>query len=361
MRAEVLRIVLGLVALGVVVWGSAVVLEPFARPIIWAAVLGSATWPAYRWLCERVPGGRTSSALIMTTLMTLLVVLPVGAMLLVLAHEAEPLVVALRDWATSDRVTLPAPLRDIPFARDIAGRLHAALSDPEIRRTWIRRLADPSLGGPAAQVGRRLLHNLSSLVLTLFTLHFVYRDGEAIATELRLLLDRIAGGRGRSLLLAVRTTVRAVVYGWLMTAAAQGLLAMIGYWLAGLAAPVLLGIATGLAAVIPFGITLVWVPVCAGLLLTGHWVAALFVAAWTLAIVGVIDNLLRPLFISGPARVPFILVFFGLLGGLAAYGVLGIVLGPVFLAVLLALWRAARDALAEPLAESAGQPAPGAG
>ncbi|GAB4373760.1 MAG: AI-2E family transporter [Acidobacteriota bacterium] len=353
MRAEVLRIVLGLAALAVVVWGAATVLEPFARPIIWAAVLGSATWPAYRWLAERVPGGPSGSALLMTALIALLVVLPVGGMLVVLAHEAEPIVEGLRAWISADQVVIPEPLNELPFARDIAGQIHATLSDPEIRRVWIRRLADPSLGGPAAQVGRRLVKNVSSLLLTLFTLFFVYRDGEKIALELRLLLDRIAGGRGMSLLNAVRTMVRAVVYGWLMTAAAQGLLAMVGYWLAGLQAPVLLGIATGLAAVIPFGITIVWVPVCAALLLSGHWVAALFVAAWTLAIVGVVDNLLRPLFISGPARVPFILVFFGLLGGLAAYGVLGIVLGPVFLAVLLALWRAARDALAEPEAAPA--------
>ncbi len=348
MRAEVLRIVLGFVALAVVVYGAATVLEPFARSIIWAAVLGSATWPAYRWLRERLPGGSVSSALLMTLLIALLVVLPLGGMLLVLAHEAEPLVLGLRDWVSAGEPTVPEPFDRLPYVREIAEQLHATLADPEVRRVWIRRLADPTVGGPAAQAGRRLLRNVLSLVLTLFTLFFVYSDGERIATELRLLLDRIAGGRGRALLLAVRTTVRAVVYGWLMTAAAQGLLAMVGYWLAGLRAPVLLGLATGLAAVIPFGITLVWLPICLGLLAAGHWIAALFVALWSLGVVGIVDNFLRPLFISGPARVPFILVFFGLLGGLVAYGVLGIVLGPVFLAVLLALWRAARDALAEP-------------
>ena len=107
------------------------------------------------------------------------------------------------------------------------------------------------------------------------------------------------------------------------------------------------GLATGLAAVIPFGISLVWIPAAVGLAAQGSWGAALFVTLWSSLIVGLVDNLLRPLFISGPSKIPFILVFFGLIGGLAAYGPLGLVLGPVLLGVLLALWRTTRESVAE--------------
>jgi len=123
---------------------------------------------------------------------------------------------------------------------------------------------------------------------------------------------------------------------------------MLGYWIVGLPAPVLLGIVTGLAAVIPFGVGLIWIPAAVSLLAAGFWGKALFLTAWSLGVVGLIDNFLRPLFISGPARIPFILVFFGVMGGLLVFGPLGLVLGPVFLAVLLALWRQGREALLEP-------------
>lgn len=347
MRKEVVRLVLGLAALALVLWGAVVVLQPFARAVLWAAILGLATWPAHRWLSGRFPGGPTASALVMTVIITLIVVLPVGGLALVLAYEIEPMAVAVQSWAQSERLELPPALRDLPFVTDIAEHVHEVLSNAQARKDWIRRLTDPEHGGAAAQLGRDLVKNVVTLALTLFTLFFVFRDGEAVALELRILLDRIAGGRGRGLLIAVRTTVRAVFYGWILTAAVQGMFAMTGYWMAGLRAPVLLGAATGLAAVIPFGITLVWLPVAIGLAADGDWGRAIFVACWNIFVVGLIDNVLRPLFISGHSKIPFILVFFGVLGGLAKYGLLGLVLGPVILAVLLALWRTARESLSD--------------
>jgi predicted PurR-regulated permease PerM len=347
MRTEVLRLVLGLAALALVLYGAASVLDPFARPIIWAATLGLATWPVYRRLRDRMPGGDSLAALVMIVVLVLGIVLPVGGLGMVLAYELEPIVGALKEWSPDDRLPVPDSLRALPIVNELVERVESQLADPELRRTWISRWTELAPGGAAARVGRTLLQNTLTLLLTLFTIFFVYRDGEAIALELRVMLDRIAGGKGMTLLSSVRVTVRAVFYGWLMTAACQGLLAMLGYWIAGLQAPVVLGLATGLAAVIPFGISLVWIPAAIGLAAQGAWGSALFLTIWSSLVVGLVDNLLRPLFISGPSRIPFILVFFGLIGGLAAYGPLGLVLGPVLLGVLLALWRTARESLAE--------------
>jgi predicted PurR-regulated permease PerM len=345
MRHDQLRTLLGVAALAAVLIGAGAVLRPFVKPIVWAVVLGSATWPAYRWLRRRWRWRRTSAAVAMTVIITLLVILPVGGLSALLVRELDPVVEELREWAAGEG-ELPDELAEVPVVRDLAQEYLSGLSDPEVRRQWIRR-ASHSVQG-MARVGRSVLQNVLHLFLTLFTLFFVYRDGDALFLEVRLLLDRIAGGRGRILLGAVRTTVQAVVYGWLLTAAVQGLLAMVGYWAIGLRAPVTLGVASGLAAVIPFGLGLVWIPVSIGLLLQGSWIKALLVTAWSLGVVGIVDNFLRPLFISGPARIPFIVVFFGVLGGLAAFGLLGLVLGPVFLAVVLALWRTAGEVLAEP-------------
>lgn len=347
MRTEVLRLVLGLAALAIVLFGAASVLDPFVRPIAWAATLGLATWPVYRRLRDLLPGGDGLASLVMIAVLVLGIVLPVGALGMVLAYELEPIVDALKEWSPQGRLPVPESLRTLPVFGEFLDRVEDQLADPDLRRSWISRWTELAPGGAAARVGRTLLQNTLTLLLTLFTIFFVYRDGEAVALELRLMLDRIAGGKGLTLLSSVRATVRAVFYGWLMTAACQGLLAMLGYWAAGLQAPVVLGLATGLAAVIPFGISLVWIPAAVGLAAQGSWGAALFLTLWSSLVVGLVDNLLRPLFISGPSKIPFILVFFGLVGGLAAYGPLGLVLGPVLLGVLLALWRTARESLAE--------------
>lgn len=355
MRKEVLRVGLGIAALAVVLYGAGLVLKPFVRPLAWAAILGAALWPVYHHLRRLLPRRDGTAAFIMTVASVALVVAPLTGLGALLVREVEPIAEAMMDWAQRDEIDLPTWIERIPRAPEAIEEARAILAKPDVREEWIRRWAgSEEAGSAAARAGRALARNLLELALTIFTLFFVFRDGEKLVIEVGLLLDRIAGGRGKSLLLAVRNTVRAVIYGWLLTAAAQGLIAMVGYWIAGLGAPVSLGFATGLAAVVPFGISLVWIPVAAGLIAEGAWLAALFVTIWSTMIVGLVDNFLRPYVISGPSRVPFVLVFFGLLGGLASFGVLGVFVGPVLLAVLLALWRAGREALSEVSVNHAG-------
>ncbi|RMG45384.1 MAG: AI-2E family transporter [Acidobacteria bacterium] len=345
MRVQITRAVLAVAALAAVLYGCILVLSPFISPILWALILGSATWPAYRRLRDRLGGRRTLAALSMTALLVLLLLVPTGLLGFALLQELEPQIARLRAWATAPVIQWPEWVNRVPLLEQLLQDWADRLSDNELRQVWIRELA-----GQAQQVlrlGRNVAQHLLNGVLIVFTLFFVYRDGETLVSEVGILLDRIIGERGRDLFQAVRETVSAVVYGWLMTAAAQGLVAMVGYWLAGVPAPVLLGVATGLCAVIPFGVSLVFIPVIAGLAIGGEWGRALFVALWSFLFVSLIDNFLRPLFISGSTRIPFIVVFFGVLGGLAAFGLVGLVLGPVILAVVLALMREARESLAE--------------
>jgi predicted PurR-regulated permease PerM len=346
-----LRIGLGLAALVALLVGVGAVLAPFAKPIVWSLILVSATWPAHRWIRERVGQRRNLAALLATLGLILVVLLPATGLSVALVHELEPLLDLLRDWATG-KVTpdVPDAVDNVPiFGEQIRGLIEES-GQPEARREWVRAAAGQVR--EIVAVGRNVLMNLVGLFLALFTAFFVYRDGEEMLTDVLRLFERVAGRRSWEVTQAVRETVRAVFYGWLMTAAAQGLAAIVGYWIAGLRAPVLLGIASGFAAVIPFGVGLVWLPVVVLLAFKGMWWQALFLTVWFLGFVGLIDNFLRPLFISGPSRVPFILIFFGLLGGLAAFGLLGLVLGPVLLAVMLALWRQVGDLFED-------RPAPG--
>jgi predicted PurR-regulated permease PerM len=351
MRLDLIRLVLGLAALAIVVAGAAKVIYPFVDPILWAMILGSATWPAYRRLRGWFGGREALAATTMTLVLVLLVVIPVVFLGISMVREVQPTIDQLQEWADSGHVEMPAWAKQVPGLEDFTRPWLERLTDRKVREAWLRQAVWPA--EKVVRWSRNILRQLAAIGLTIFALFFVYRDGETAAHELGLLLDKIAGASGRSVLHAVRQTVRAVFYGWLLTAAAQGIVAMFGYWVAGLRAPVLLGIATGLAAVIPFGVGLVWIPAVGTLVASGEWGRAIFLAIWSLGFVGVIDNFLRPLFISGPSRVPFVLVFFGIMGGIVVYGFLGLVLGPVFLAILLALWRQSRDVIEEKAVEAA--------
>jgi len=343
---EAVRLALGLLGLGLLLWGAYKVLAPFARPVLWAIVLATATWPIYRRLRPLFGRWEEIAAIVMTLLLLVVVVAPATFLGLAMVRELEPEIVRVKDWVTADTLELPAWMKEVPALDETVRAWAKDLTNSELRRNWLRQLVlTPTQR--TLNLGKSILHYLVDAFLAVFTLFFVYRDGERAADEMRALLDRIAGGRGRMLLSHVRDTVGAVFYGWVVTAAAQGLCAMLGYWIAGLRAPVLLGAATGLAAILPFGVALVWVPVSLGLIAAGSWGKALFIAIWSVALVSTIDNFLRPYLISGAARVPYILVFFGIIGGLLAFGLIGLVLGPVFLAVLLTLWRQARESLAD--------------
>lgn len=349
MRLDFVRLFLGILALCVVVAGAVKVLLPFVQSILWALILGSATWPAYR-LLRRLLGRRQGiAALLMTVLLVIVVMVPVGFMSIAMLREIEPAVVAVHNWSQQEKVELPPAVKvvveKVPGLQGSMKPWMDRLTDKRVREAWLKQFVWPA--ERIMRWSRNVLRQIVVLSLTVFTLFFVYRDGDKWAHEARLLLDRIAGGQGRHLLAAIRETVRAVFYGWLLTAAVQGLVSMFGYWVAGMHAPILLGIATGIAAVVPFGVGLVWIPAVAILVAGGHWGPAIFLAAWSLGVVSLIDNFIRPLVISGSSNIPFILVFFGVLGGLIAFGAIGLVLGPVFLAILLALWRSSREALAD--------------
>jgi predicted PurR-regulated permease PerM len=180
----------------------------------------------------------------------------------------------------------------------------------------------------------------------LFLLFFFLRDGDQmLATAVRLI--PMTPERRGQLVGHVAAVTRAVVFGSLFTALVQGLLVGVGFALVGLPSPVVFGAVAAVASLIPFvGTALVWVPAVGVLFLQGRWIAALFLAAWSVAVVSSADNVVRPLFISGRAQISTLPVFLGLLGGVTAFGPIGLVVGPVVVALTLALLRFADEARA---------------
>jgi predicted PurR-regulated permease PerM len=190
------------------------------------------------------------------------------------------------------------------------------------------------------------LNALVGLSITLFLLFFFLRDGEQmVATAVRLI--PMAPERRDQLVETVAAVTRAVVFGSLLTALAQGLLVGIGFALVGLPSPVVFGAVAAVASLIPYvGTALIWVPAVGVLFLQGRWVAALVLAVWSVAVVSSADNVVRPLFISGRAQIATLPVFLGLIGGITAFGPIGLVVGPVVVALTLALLRFAEEARA---------------
>jgi predicted PurR-regulated permease PerM len=292
------------------------VIQPFIVPLIWAGILAYATWPLYRWTARVTRRPRLAAGLF-TAAVGLGVGVPVASVLVALAQEATHLIGVVREWLDAG---LPFP--DWVLARPwLADRLTELKRDSVIEPTAVVSYATRY----ASQVTGKL------------SLFFFYCDGERLATQAaRFVL--IAFPRAPRVLEHVGGVVRAVVFGLIGTALVQGVIAGIGYALFGVPSPVALGALTFVASFIPAGPAILWAGASIWLLLGGHTTAAIGMAVYGLLLVSSIDNVLRPLLISGgEVPVHFLIVFFGVLGGLAAFGMLGLFLGPVLLSVTFVL------------------------
>ena len=323
------------------------VLQPFIVPVIWAVILAYVTWPAHERLVALFRGQRGPAALVMTLLLATLIIAPIVWLVVLVQTEV---VDAYRELTVllSRGIKLPDMVLELPLVgewlRDWLARVSA---NPDELLNEVRGFLDRSsgeVGGVIGGVGR----NVVKLVIALLSLYFMFRNGHVLAAQISKGLHQFLGSRVDHYLVAIGDTVKAVVYGLLLAALAQGTLAGVGYWFAGLEAPVFLAALTFLVALIPFVVPFMWGGASLWLLVNGETGAAIGLFVWGLTAVSWIDNIVRPLVISGATQIPFLLVMFGVLGGLTAFGLVGLFIGPVILAVLIAVWR---EWLAEKRAE----------
>ena len=314
------------------------VLDPFIVPLVWAAILAFVTWPAYERLQRWCRGRNTLAALLMTVVVSLAVIAPLAWLIVVLRIE---LVHAYREAQAlfAGGVQLPPSLLKVPWLgdwlRDLAAR---APQDPGALNDELHKITDRSLAQIAHVIGD-IGRNAVKLALAVVSLFFVYRGGERLAGQIARALEQVLGPRVDHYLLAIMQTVKAVVYGLVFAAVVQGVLVGLGYWIAGTGAPVFLAALTTVCGLIPFAAPAVWGGIVLWLALKGSTVAAVGLLIWGAIVMGWTDHIVRPLLISREAEIPFLLVLFGVLGGLAAFGLVGLFVGPVILAVLLAIWR----------------------
>ncbi len=331
------RLLLGAL-LGGLVLLAWLVLAPFVVPVLWAAIFAYVTWPLFLRL-ERGLHSKRLAATVMTLLVAAAVVVPLVWVGLTLQRELGLAWEEFVRRAAAGQLTLPESVYGWPV---VGERLHDLLAevrrDPTALGTALSAMATRlfgEMGGVMGGVGK----NLAKMGFAVLALFFLYLSGEDLLRQIRLAARGLLGARVEGYVEAIGATTRAVVYGLVLTAVVQGIVAGIGYAAVGFEAPLLLGALTVLIALIPFGTPFVWGSLAFWLVLTGETGKGVALFIWGAVAVSWVDNLVRPLVISSATRIPFLLVMFGVLGGVAAFGLIGLFLGPVVLAVALAVWR----------------------
>jgi Ca2+-transporting ATPase len=316
------------------------VLREFLLTLTWALIIAYVAWPPYRYLRKKLNGNATLSAALMTAMISAVILLTVFWMIAMLQDELKVAYQTLMSGLGQDAFRLPDFVSRIPWLGDVAQK-------------WLERLTDDQSAVMAQFAGwaqqwsgqfAKFLGGIGGYIMKLgvilVTVFFCFRDGDEAVKQLRHGLVRFLGKYQNVYLQAAGNTTRAVVYGLVLAALAQGGLAGIGYAVAGVKAPVLFGAITALLAMVPMGATLVWLPISTMLMLTGQQWQGIGLLLWGVLAVSTVDNVIRPIVISGAGRIPFLVVLFGVLGGLATFGPIGLFLGPVILAVLLSAWQA---------------------
>ena len=348
--SERFEFIVGLTLLTLLAVGCLVVLRPFLSAILWALILSFSTWPIYIRLLGVLRDRQTLASALMTLGVALVLVAPLAFLGATLADHVAGVIEVVRVLLDEGLPEAPPWLGNIPLFgsdllnewQDLAGSeadFRAAV-DPYVAqaRSWALR--------SGANIGEGVIE----LTLSVLICFFFYRDGRDAAAHLYSGVRRVAGDRAQHLLDVAGSTIKGVVYGIMGTAFAQGMLAGIGFWVAGVPGALLLGFVTFVLSLVPMGPPLVWIPATLWLFYTGDMGWGIFMALWGFFVISSIDNIIKPWLISRENRLPILLVFLGVIGGVLSFGFVGIFIGPTLLAVGFTL-------LQEWIATATGKPA----
>ncbi|MGH8750559.1 MAG: AI-2E family transporter [Burkholderiales bacterium] len=322
------------------------IMQGFLVALIWAVVIAIATWPLYQRFLQRLPQARreTWGCILFTSLIALMLLIPLAYAILQIGFETRVVLNVLNEAQKSG---LPAPdwLGRLPFAGAWAlSWWNGNLANPGAATDLLLQINSSIAVEWSKAFGKQVLHRMVTLGVTLITLYFVFRDGARLAQEFTAAVRRMVGDDGERYIAHMASAIRAAVNGLVLVGLAEGVLLAIAYALAGLQHAALLGALTGLFAMIPFAAPVIFGGASLVLLAQGNTVAALLLFSFGSVVLFVADHFVRPVLIGGAARLPFLWVLLGILGGLETLGLLGLFLGPAIMAALMSLWRDLRSA-----------------
>ncbi len=330
----------GMAAVIILVAGCVLVLYPFITSILWAAILCFATRPLYRRLERWLGGRRNLASLCMVMMVTLVLVVPFLLVGVGLTENLAGINGSVREILQKGLPPAPAWLAKIPVAGGYVTMWWSEnAGDPERIGLLLKGLLQKSHNLLLA-FGMDLGRGIVQLLLSIFVAFFFYRAGESVVGTVTAGFRRIVGDHTTRYLEVVGKTVRSVVYGILGTALAQGIVAGLGFWIAGVPSPLFLGLITFfLALIIPGGPPIIWVPAMLWLFCVRSTGWGVFMLIYGAVVISGVDNVIRPYLISRGTDLPFVLVMFGVVGGMLAFGFIGFFLGPVLLAMGYCLLR----------------------
>jgi predicted PurR-regulated permease PerM len=343
------------------------ILVPFSVPLVWAAVIGIATFPLYERLLQRFRGRDWLASTVMIVLVILVFVLPMAGLVVLLSGEAADAYKLLEEAGVGQGVIMeklaihPSVTRWIARAERILRPLGVDVATSLLPAA---RQAIGSLLGIATDVAKNILISLLYLVAMLVVLFFIYKDGGRLEREFWEVMP-LRDQDKTVLREKLSRVLKAGVVGILGTCLVQGLLGGIGFWIGGLPSPALFGSLMAVASLIPFvGTALIWIPEAIYLLLAGNTAKGIFLLVWGGLVIGSADNIVRPLLIGGKGEMPVSVMALGAIGGFAAFGLIGVVIGPVLLSLFLTLfefYKAGAFGAPEPVPPSRGPEGDGGG
>ncbi|SFJ03352.1 AI-2E family transporter [Aerobium aerolatum] len=314
----------------------------FLVPVLAALVIGFASWPIYSDILRRCGGNRPLAATI--------------AILLILAFLIVPLVMAVSYTITEVGVWFNWAVETNRTGSETPGWMATLPGVGQwVDEQWYRYIGHPGAIGELVQIvsganigsiyravlaaGTGLFDLMLTLLFMMIALFFVYKDGEKFAGQVDTLGERILPVRWSRISRVVPATISSTVMGMTLIAIGEGIVLGVAYWIAGVPSPVTLGVITGVMALIPGGAPLSFTLVSLYLIASGSPVAGLALFAWGATELFIVDKTLRPRLVGGPIKLPFLPTFFGLIGGVKTMGFLGLFIGPVLMALLVAVWR----------------------
>ncbi len=311
----------------------------------WAGVIAIATWPFYLRLRARFDGKGLAHALpaLFAVFIGLVFLAPVAGAGWFLGVEAK----AAALWLDEARKNGVAPPEGIDKLKYVGPSLLAwwreNLADPQSAANLIKGFDKKPLIAMSEHIGAAAARRLVVFLFTILALFFMYRDGDKLAASLGRLSERAFGPRGREISERIVVSVHGTVDGLVLVGLGEGLVLTIAYYFAGVPQVLLMGVATAIGCIIPFGAFVMFSIASLLLIYKGALFAALFIFALGLVVLTIADHVVRPYVIGNATRLPFLFVLVGILGGVEAFGMLGLFLGPAIMAILVDMWREATN------------------
>lgn len=336
-KNQIYQLIAGISGFSVIMIGCIIIIAPFFPAILLATILTLATWPAFIWLNKKLKNKTSIAAFLMTCFLAFCFIAPLVIIGTSITDNFGKFYSAIQNSLQGTTEENTKMIQSIPYVGEQAAKYWKLIAgDKAHLSATLQEYAAPT-SQKLISLGSTIGHGVLDITLGVLIAYFFFRYGSRVAVRLGNLIEHFGGERGKHILDVSKRTLIGVVYGILGTALAQGALAAFGFWMADVPGSTFLGLMTFFLSFIPMGPPLLWIPAALWLFSEGHDTWGVFLIVWGVLVISSVDNFLKPYFISRGSDLPLLLVLLGILGGVIAFGFIGVFIGPTILAVAYSL------------------------